>query len=106
MEKAYKVYLNGFYEYKTLFGKKEIQTTGYWPYYIMAENEEEAIVKAKERYNKANEDSIYRAYEVMCNPISWDDWTVKEAMQNLNGKQFAEYLRQQNLTKYVKELAQ
>ena len=33
---------------------------------------------------------------------NWDDWKVKDAIEWLNGKQFAEYCRQQGFNGFIK----
>lgn len=99
MQKMWEVYVDKVCTYKTIFGKEKecIENSGF-PIYVMAESREEAIEKAKEKYNQfqIDTDSIWRFHGFYL-IRNWDDWTVSKAMKMLNGKQFAEYAKQNNL---------
>lgn len=97
--KMWEVWVDGILKYKSLFGKEKEEISGGHNIRVMAETKEEAIKIAEEKYNKFQQDtnSLWRfcsAYYV----TSWDDWSVEKAMRMLNGKEFAEYAKQNGLT--------
>ena len=85
--------------FKGFFGK-EREEFGYGQVFtITAETKEEAIEKAKKEYDdlQISTGSAFRFHHAS-SAKSWDTWTVKQAINMLNGKEFAEYARQQGLT--------
>ena len=90
--------------------KRERWTTAdyFWPYACLASDEEEAKQKVKKMYDDLNADLLEECLdrEYIYGAISnWDTWTVHEAINRLNGKQFKQWAQQQGLSFLVKELA-
>lgn len=98
--KMWEVYVCGILKYKGFFGKEKTETRASgFPIRVMAETKEEAMKLAEEKYNyfQENTDSPWRFNRVdYLN--NWDSWSVKHAMETLNGKEFAEYAEQNGLT--------
>lgn len=97
--KMWEVWVDGIIKYKSLFGKEKEEISGGHNICVMAETKEGAIKIAEEKYNKFQQDTdslwrFYNAYYV----TNWDDWSVEKAMKKLNGKEFAEYAKQNGLT--------
>lgn len=88
--------------------EKWIKGNSLWPYSTSAENEEEAKQKIKKRYNELNAHLFEECIDVdyqFGDITNWDNWTVREAINRLNGKQFSQWAQQQGLSFLVKELA-
>ena len=97
--KQWNVHVMGSATFKGLFGKMREEFGSDRVFTVTAETKEEAIEKAKKEYNdlQINTGKAFRFHHAP-SVKSWDTWTVKQAMHMLNGKDFAEYARQQGLT--------
>lgn len=81
--------------YKNFLGKVKEEFEVLEPWICEAETEEEAIEKAKKIINGAN---TGRRFKRVCKITDWNSWTVKEAMEKLTGKEFAEWAKENGLT--------
>lgn len=103
MLKQWNVRVVGRAVFKGFFGKEK-EVFGYGQVFtITAETEEEAIEEAKNKYDdlQIGTGMPYRFHHAS-SVKSWDEWSVDQAMHMLNGKDFAEYARQQGLTFLLK----
>lgn len=99
MEKMYELEVNIFTYYEAGIWKKRLvsRQSGGWLHYIMAESEEDAKEKFILKYNKAHPDDGVKKEFHFYYISSWDNWTLRHAMSQLNAKQFLEYAKQNNL---------
>lgn len=78
------------------FKKETTQGLGF-TFHCMANTKEEALQKAKDKYEGMNYYGTSLKLDKVNKITNWSEWTVEKAMRVLNGEQFAEYVKQHNL---------
>lgn len=98
MEKMYQVLVKSTKYYNNWRGKEKCWSSGTeCPLFIMAESEGEAKEKALAEWKEIYEEQFSRIELEIRKINSWDSWTVSQAMKLLNGKQFKEWAKQQDI---------